>query len=512
MSEQTVQRSDRILLVDDNATNLQVLYKTLDVLGYTLLVAKDGETALQIAEKARPAVVLLDIRMPGMDGFEVCKRLKANSVTAESAVIFLSAADDTESKVRGLELGGVDYITKPFNTDEVVARVRTHLKILRLEQELARRNVELQDENKQILDSVTDAIISLDSEGLIRVMNPMAETMTGWTETEVIGEHIRTLNLFPHRTGTAMPMEQSLLYPAYHGGEFTHSDQEALTRRDGSQVTIALTASPRQGKGAVLVIRDISAWIENQRALQKVRDELEGQRQNLAHIERLSSGGEMAAGIAHEVNQPMTAIGNYARVAMRLLESMPESSEREKLTEVLGKMNAQTTRAGAVIERFRNYLRKPDSGRKPLNLNEVLMAVVELAEVDTRINGIEVHFEARLPKAMVRADEVQIQQVALNLIRNGMEAMRGTAQQDKGVLVQTFEDEGRVGFAVTDWGCGISDEVAETLFDPFTSSKPDGMGIGLSICEGIVQAHGGTLGHQPNEEGGTTFYCLLPPL
>ena len=113
---------------------------------------------------------------------------------------------------------------------------------------------------------------------------------------------------------------------------------------------------------------------------------------------------------------------------------------------------------------------------------------------------------------MVRADEVQIQQVALNLIRNGMEAMRGTAQQDKGVLVQTFEDEGRVGFAVTDWGCGISDEVAETLFDPFTSSKPDGMGIGLSICEGIVQAHGGTLGHQPNEEGGTTFYCLLPPL
>lgn len=143
MSEQTVQRSDRILLVDDNATNLQVLYKTLDVLGYTLLVAKDGETALQIAEKARPAVVLLDIRMPGMDGFEVCQRLKANSVTAESAVIFLSAADDTESKVRGLELGGVDYITKPFNTDEVVARVRTHLKILRLEQELARRNVEL---------------------------------------------------------------------------------------------------------------------------------------------------------------------------------------------------------------------------------------------------------------------------------------------------------------------------------------------------------------------------------
>jgi sigma-B regulation protein RsbU (phosphoserine phosphatase) len=141
---------DRILLVDDNPTNLQVLYQTLDGRGYRLLIAKSGEQALSVCAKAKPAMILLDIMMPGIDGFETCARLKADPATADSAVIFLSALNEASDKVRGLELGAVDYIAKPFDAEEVIARVETHLKIRRLEHSLSRKNRELEAINQRM--------------------------------------------------------------------------------------------------------------------------------------------------------------------------------------------------------------------------------------------------------------------------------------------------------------------------------------------------------------------------
>ena len=141
---------ESVLLVDDNPTNLQVLYQTLDGRGYRLLTARSGEQALSIAARIHPAMILLDIMMPGLDGFETCRRLKAGPETAESAVIFLSALDEVKDKVKGLELGAVDYIAKPFDPEEVIARVDTHLKIRRLEQSLVRKNRELEEANQRM--------------------------------------------------------------------------------------------------------------------------------------------------------------------------------------------------------------------------------------------------------------------------------------------------------------------------------------------------------------------------
>lgn len=138
--------AERILLVDDNPTNLQVLFQTLEGRGYNLLVAKDGETALTIVKKALPELILLDIMMPGIDGYEVCRQLKENPATRDIPVIFLSALDDTKDKVRGLDLGAVDYISKPFQTDEVIARVNTHLTIHRLQQQLQEQKDALERE------------------------------------------------------------------------------------------------------------------------------------------------------------------------------------------------------------------------------------------------------------------------------------------------------------------------------------------------------------------------------
>ena len=141
---------ERLLLVDDNPTNLQVLYQTLNGRGYKLLIAKNGEDALRIALKAQPNLILLDIMMPGVDGFEVCRRLKTDPETRDAAVIFLSALDEAKDKVKGLELGAVDFVSKPFNPEEVIARVETHLKIQRLERSLSRRNEELEAANRKM--------------------------------------------------------------------------------------------------------------------------------------------------------------------------------------------------------------------------------------------------------------------------------------------------------------------------------------------------------------------------
>ncbi len=138
--------SEALLLVDDNPTNLQVLYQTLETTGCKLLVAKNGETALAIAQKASPDLILLDIMMPGIDGFEVCRRLKDNPDTASIPVIFLSALTDTKDKVQGLQLGAVDYVSKPFQPDEVIARVNTHLTIHRLKREVEQKKDALEDE------------------------------------------------------------------------------------------------------------------------------------------------------------------------------------------------------------------------------------------------------------------------------------------------------------------------------------------------------------------------------
>lgn len=507
--DSVIEHGEQILLVDDNPINLQILYKTLQGNGYRLLIARSGETAIDIARQARPSLVLLDVMMPGMDGFEVCQLLKSSPETQDIAVIFLSALGDSQAKVRGFALGGVDYIAKPFQADEVVARVRTHVKIQRLERQLAIRNNELEEENQQILNAVAEGIVSLDPDGRITLVNPAATAITGWPAADAIGENVQQLRIFLDELGVAVTEELTPPYRAYHLGQSVVSDFELVYRRDGVAVPVELSCSPRRDGGAVMVLRDISEWLRSEEALRRAREEMESQRQHMAHMERLSSSGEMAAGIAHEVNQPLTAVVNYARVGKRLLQQ-PEL-DRERLDDLFNKLDIQAVRASDVIQRLRSYVQKPLGGRSLVDINALLQEVISLAEVDSRISDVAIHFEAGRDLPPVRIDSVQIQQVALNLIRNAMEAMVDAPQRTLGVFVQSLMEEGKVCFQVADRGCGLTPEAEAQLFQPFFTTKANGMGIGLSICQGIVQRHGGEIGFRRNAEGGATFYCRLPP-
>jgi PAS domain S-box-containing protein len=501
--------SQTILLVDDNPVNLQILKKTLGHTSYHLLTAEAGEQALQLAKCYQPSLILLDILMPGMDGFEVCEALKADSDTQDSAVIFLSSLDDSETKLKGFSLGGVDYISKPFQADEVVARVGTHLKLHHLERQLARRNIELEADNHQILNAINEGVIALDPCGSITRLNPAAAAITGWQEAECLGEKLHNLGLFCSG-GQAVQEQQTLPYRSYHLSVRAHSHMETIYRKDGSAFHVAMNCTPRSGGGAVVVLRDISEWVESEEALRMTREQLEQQRQNMAHMERRNTMGEMAAGIAHEVNQPLTAIANYSRVADRLLAA--EVLDKNRLAEVLEKIDVQARRASDVVAQVRGYVKKPLVGRQVINANNMIKDVIALAEVDSRANDVSVHFESKAKITQLCVDEVQIQQVVLNLIRNAMDAMKDLEGVNKAVMVTVEQDSYGVLFKVTDHGSGISAETEANMFNPFYTTKSSGMGIGLSVCQSIIRAHGGELGFYRNSDQGVTFYFNLPLL
>lgn len=506
---------DTVLLVDDNPTNLEVLYQTLDGHGYRLLAARGGEAALNIVSETRPTLILLDIMMPGMDGFQVCERLKSMPETRDIAVIFLSALGDTETKVKGFELGAVDYISKPFQAAEIVARVSTHVKIRRLERQLSDRNIELEQEITRILATMREGVFGLDMQARITFANRAAAKLTGWSEQELVGQGAFETHLRSDEQGESRNLQDSPYQQVFQHGQRIELECERIWCRDQSSFFASLNCTPvlehGQVRGAVIVFRDITQRLEAEMELQETRMELQKQRQRLAHIERLSTMGEMAAGFAHEVNQPLTAIANYASVSRRLAEK--DDIDRNKLMGSLEKMQAQAQRASEVIQRLRNFVRKPKTGKVVRDPNAMVEEVIELAEVDSRHNGVPIHFSPGVERARILIDDVQIQQVLLNLVRNGMEAMAETDFREEGVWVSTSTPApGLLRFSVKDTGAGLADDAEDRLFHPFYTTKDDGMGIGLSVCASIMQDHGGEIGFERNKKGGTTFYIDLAAL
>ena len=274
-----------ILLVDDNPTNLQLLFGTLRGLGHKLLVAKSGEDALKVAQWAHPDLILLDILMSGIDGFETCAKLKANPETQDIAVIFLSALDDTDDKIKGLSMGAVDYIAKPFQSEEVIARVETHLTIARLRTELAERNRQLEAANQPILDSVGDGIYGLDHDGNITFANPAATELTGYPLEALIGHSLHELHLFARWDGSPYHIIETGIYQTLKQGVAKQSDSDVFWRDSGDHFAVSWTCTPikRGGEvqGAVLAFRDITQRKRQEHQLREALAEVETLRDRL---------------------------------------------------------------------------------------------------------------------------------------------------------------------------------------------------------------------------------------
>ncbi len=233
-------------------------------------------------------------------------------------------------------------------------------------------------------------------------------------------------------------------------------------------------------------------------------------RERLTHLTRVSVMGEMASSIAHEINQPLSAIATYSDACRRLLEA--DAEEIPEIQEVLGRINQEALRAGEIVHRLRDLVRRREGKRLDCKINQLIVAVERLASVDARLHDVRLRLDLAPSLPPLHADPIQIQQVVLNLIRNGIDAMTDTDQEHREVIVRTaLQDEGDVEVSVTDSGCGIPEGSEQQLFEPFFTTKEDGLGMGLSVSRSIIAAHGGRMWFTRNLERGATFFFTLPP-
>jgi two-component system sensor kinase FixL len=259
----------------------------------------------------------------------------------------------------------------------------------------------------------------------------------------------------------------------------------------------------------VLLLETIALYARLARSLEAERRERERRlnelRSELIHVARVSELGQMVSALAHEVNQPLTAIGNYLRAGQRLVRA----GDTAKLEAALAKASDEATRASAVIRRLRDFIKKSDSVRRPEDLGPMLEETVALALVaaDRRSVGVELRVDPAASAALI--DKIQVQQVLLNLIRNAIEAMADGLLPAL-VIATAPAADGMIAVSVADNGPGLVAEVRNRLFQPFVTSKSEGMGVGLSICHAIIEAHGGRIWAEDNPGGGTVFRFTVP--
>ena len=363
--------------------------------------------------------------------------------------------------------------------------------------ELAEREAHLQS----ILDTVPSAMIVIDEAGAIRSFSSTAERQFGWTAEEVIGRNVSLLMPNPYRDA----------HDGYLARYLQTGERRIIgigrvvvgERKDGSTFPMELSVgemvsgSHRYFTGFV---RDLTERQETERRLQDVQSEL-------VHVGRLTALGEMASALAHELNQPLTAAANFLNGSLVLLEREP--FDKPRMRDMLGMGVEQILRGGQIIRRLREFVSRGEAERGIENLSKLLEEAGALAMLGAKDKGVRLRFEISPKVELVLADKVQVQQVALNLIRNAIEAMQESAKREL-VVGAKLAAEDMVEVWVSDTGHGISADVVEQLFQSFFTTKPEGMGVGLSISRTIIEAHGGRIWVEPNPAGGTVFRFTLP--
>jgi two-component system sensor kinase FixL len=355
-----------------------------------------------------------------------------------------------------------------------------------------------------LLDAAVDAIIVIDDHGRMVTFNRAAERMFGYLAADVIGGDVSMLMGDPYRSEHGQYLAR---YLTSGDARVIGKGREVEARRASGElfpVSLAVGEATRDGQRRFVgIVRDLSA----QRAAEQRARSLE---LRLAHVGRFNLMGEMAAGIAHEINQPLAAIATYAQAAKRLMQrSEPDVAT---LTDICAKMDEQARRAGQVIDNLRKFIRKQEVETQSLDVNRVVADVMTLIEVDAHSEGIPVRVKAGASLPNVRADAVQLQQVLLNLTRNSVDSMRGGFGKERGIIIATERGhDGGVRISVTDHGHGVSPQLGDNIFHPFVTTKHDGLGVGLAISKTIVQSCGGSLTYSDNPAGGSVFSVELPP-
>lgn len=355
---------------------------------------------------------------------------------------------------------------------------------------------------KSVLDTAPDAAVVSGPDGIIVSFNAAAVRQFGYSASEAIGQNLRILMPEPYQSEHDGYIER---YRRTGERRIIGIDRVVVgKRKDGSTFPMKLAVGETQSQGKRYFtgfIRDLTEREESEARLQSVQAEL-------ARLARLNEMGEMASTLAHELNQPLSAISNYVHGCSRLLRDMDDELAK-RMRDALDEAGNQALRAGQIIRHLREFVSKGETEKTTCNIRKLIEEAGALALVGSREKGVRAVFDFNSEAEDVLVDHVQIQQVLINLMRNAIEAMKDSPVKD--LVVRTMQSRpGELTITVADTGPGISDEIAAQLFKPFVTTKPGGMGIGLSISKRIVEAHGGRMTVAANAEGGATFEFTLP--
>jgi two-component system, LuxR family, sensor kinase FixL len=354
---------------------------------------------------------------------------------------------------------------------------------------------------RSILDTVPDAIIVIDEQGTIESFSPAAERLFGYAAGTVIGNNVNMLMPSPYREE--------------HDGYLEHYRRTGVRRiigigrvvvgqrKSGETFPMELAVGEfRSGNARFFTgfVRDLTERQQAERRIQDLQSEL-------LHASRLSLIGQMAATMAHELNQPLTAVMNYLEAARHVLAS---STATERVGELMEKAVGQAQRAGDVIRQMRQFASRGEVERRPESLNKLVEEALALTFASARQSGVRVALDLDHSLPPIFVAQVQIQQVVVNLVRNALEAMEDSERRELIIRTRRMTPGDVAEVTVADSGPGIPPELADRLFQPFVSTKKTGMGLGLSICREIIEAHDGRLTAAPRPQGGTVFCIALP--
>ena len=534
---------ETILLVDDDLTFLNLTTYHLQKAGFKVLTAIDSEAALKQAQTL-PGIILLDVMMPGVDGFETCRRLKKDKATKDIPVIFLTALSDSVDKVKGLELGAVDYVTKSVQGPEIIARINNHLTIRNLQKNLQAQNKMLQEENirrmrvqealkesreryRLLAENSTDMISRQTPDGIYRYVSPACLILLGYKIEEMIGRsateffHPDDLPVPPNdeEKGQSQPLISTITYRA--------------RRKDGSYIWLETTnriirdAKRDLTLEIISVSRDITERKEAEEALQKARDELErrveertaeikayseelkAKNEALSRLDKLKD--EFLANTSHELRTPLNGIIGIAESMIDGVTGALTPAQVYNLSMIVSSGHRLTNLVNDILDFSKLKHQELILDLKPVDMHAMTDVVLILSQPITGSKSLQFFNKVDPNNALVRADENRAQQIMHNLIGN---AIKFT--ETGSVTVSTAVEKDMLAITISDTGIGIPEDKFETVFQSFEQVDASitrtygGTGLGLPITKKLVELHGGTIRLESTPGEGTRVTFTLP--
>ncbi|MCI0710095.1 MAG: response regulator [Chloroflexi bacterium] len=530
------QMKSLVLVVDDHVPAAEMVSRLFATRGYDTLSAYSGADALQLAQQHLPDLILLDIMMPQMDGFQVLEALRAAPATRKIPIIFITAKDEPEDIEQGLQLGADDYIPKPVKPRELIARAKSKIESYKLREALEQRTTDLEAlirfsealnnhlEVNELLDLILYLVLDLipchtaiiyrlsEQGGILEVRlkskydDPQAEI-----DERGLKKYLKQRNeslrwsegdkraIAPNTCGMATGLQHGdqlhgyLVVLAHQGFEDNH---QRLFDAIGRQTTLAL-------RNAELYAVKVEYAERLEEMVEERTAELRSAQELLIRAEKLASVGRLAAGIAHEINNPLMPI----RVNLELMaEDLQEGRaiNNRDIEEALRSVN----RISRIVERLQQFTRKRGEAApamEPLKVATVLEDVMSLSRTYIRQSGITLNVKLN-EEAQIYGNRDQLEQVFLNLLLNAQAAM-----ENGGTLtIESVIKGSKVVIRVKDTGIGIAHDMLDKIFEPFVSTKENGSGLGLFISYGIIHNHSGAIDVESQVGRGTTFTLTLP--